>query len=102
MAMPEDLAAQHAQTAQQHAAVAQTAAQQAQGAAAQAIAAQSSEPSWIYGLVIAILGAALITLIIGVVVTALSGKMVDTAIVSAASLIAGGLIGVLAPSPQRG
>jgi type VI protein secretion system component VasF len=109
MAMPDgaapqaaDIAAQHAQAAQQHATAAQNSAQQAQGAAAQAVAAQAAEPSWIYALVIAILGAALIALIVGVVIAALSGRTVDTAIVSAASLITGGLIGVLAPSPQRG
>jgi len=61
-----------------------------------------SEPSWVYALVIGFLGIALLILVVAIVVGALSGgRPVDASIISAATLIAGGLIGILAPSPRK-
>lgn len=59
-----------------------------------------AEPGWLYAMVIGILGAALIALVIAMVISSLRGSgSISTDIVSAATLIIGGLIGVLAPSP---
>lgn len=107
MANPEGDQAAHAINAaaealRQHAAIAVSAADRAQGAADQAVAAKTPQPNWIFAMVIGFLGLALIILIVGAVIAASNGKMVDTTIVSVVSLIAGGLIGVLAPSPQSG
>ncbi|HEY4023795.1 MAG TPA: hypothetical protein VGM75_34285 [Pseudonocardiaceae bacterium] len=107
MANPEDNPAVQALNAAvatigQHATNAASSADRAQGAADLAVATRTPQPSWIFALVIGILGLALIILIIGAVIAASNGKMVDTTIVSVVSLIAGGLIGVLAPSPQSG
>jgi predicted phage tail protein len=52
-------------------------------------------------MVIAFLGVALIALIVAVIIASLTGsRMINTDVVSAATLILGGLIGVLAPSPS--
>jgi hypothetical protein len=63
------------------------------------LANSGSEPSWAYGMVIGFLGAALLALIAVVAITALKGKTINTDVMSATTLILGGLIGVLAPSP---
>lgn len=87
-----------ATTANEHAARAESANNSAQAAAAQA--GSGNEPSWIYAMVIAFLGIALITLIIGMIIASLTGaKTINTDVVSATTLIIGGLIGVLAPTP---
>jgi uncharacterized membrane protein len=87
-----------ATTAKEHADRAQSASNSAQAAAAQA--GLGNEPSWIYAMVIAFLGIALIALIIGMIVASLTGsKTINTDVVSATTLIIGGLIGVLAPTP---
>jgi arginine decarboxylase len=70
------------------------------------LAAGAADPSPVYAVITNStydgLGVALITLIIGIVIAALQGKTPDTAVVSAATLIAGGLIGVLAPQQIAG
>ena len=53
-------------------------------------------------MVIAFLGASLVALIIGMLIASLRGKgSISTDVVSAATLIIGGLIGVLAPTPIK-
>jgi hypothetical protein len=99
-------ASQAARQAQDAAAVAQDHADKAAGASSSAQAAavlanSGSEPGWVYALVIGFLGAALLALIAVIVVTALKGKGINTDVMSATTLILGGLIGVLAPSPGR-
>lgn len=85
----------HVDQTQSAVGAAQTAAQQAQAAA-------RTEPSWIYGMVIAFLGVALLVLVVAIVIASLSGnRIVSTDVVSAATLILGGLIGVLAPTPGK-
>jgi hypothetical protein len=79
----------------------QSAASAAQHAAQQAQAA-GTEPSWIYGMVVGFLGVALLVLIVAIVIASLSGNRVpSTDVVSVATLILGGLLGVLAPSPRK-
>lgn len=79
---------------------AQAAAEKAQAVVQTQAASLNYEPSWIYALVLCILGAALIALVIAMVISALTGKgAISTDIVSMATLIIGGLIGVLAPTP---
>ena len=63
-------------------------------------AAGSAEPGWIYGMVIGILGAALLALVAAMVIASLTGsRVVPTDVASATTLILGGLIGILAPTP---
>jgi hypothetical protein len=51
-------------------------------------------------MVITFLGLALIALIVAIIIASLTGnRMINTDVVSAATLILGGLIGVLAPTP---
>jgi hypothetical protein len=73
------------------------------GASAQAATAHASlgdEPSWIYAMVVAILGIALLTLVTGIIIASLSGsRTISTDVVSATTLILGGLIGILTPTP---
>jgi hypothetical protein len=89
-----DAAGKSADTAEGHSKAAETAMKTAQDAATQA------EPNWIYGMVIGFLGAALLALVIAMVIASLSGKRTISAdVVSATTLILGGLIGVLAPTP---
>lgn len=83
--------------AQGHADVAQSAVQHAQEAVAQA--GLDNEPSWIYAMVIGVLGAALLILTIAMVIIALRGRNIPNDVVSAVTLILGGLIGILAPTP---
>jgi hypothetical protein len=96
-------AADHAEQARTYAAQAaasSTAAQTAQQITQAQAAGLSGEPGWIYAMVIGILGVALIALVIAMVISSLRGSgTISTDIVSAATLIIGGLIGVLAPSP---
>jgi hypothetical protein len=81
------------------------AASKAQADAAQATltgwqAAAQAEPGWIYGMVIGFLGAALLALVVAMVIASLTGSRVISAdVVSATTLILGGLIGILAPTP---
>lgn len=90
--------ADHVNQAQNAVDQAQSAAKHAQAAAAQA--GLGYEPSRIYGMVIVFLGVSLLILLIGIVIASLTGnRMVSTPVVSAATLILGGLIGVLAPTP---
>jgi uncharacterized membrane protein len=85
----------HLDQTQSAAGIAQTAAQQAQAAA-------TTEPSWIYGMVVVFLGIALLALIAAIVIASLTGsRVISTEVVSAATLILGGLIGVLAPTPGK-
>jgi uncharacterized membrane protein len=85
----------HVDQTQSAVGAAQTAVQQAQAAAA-------SEPSWIYGMVVGFLGVALLALIVAIVIASLTGtRTISTEVVSAATLILGGLIGVLAPTPGK-
>ena len=87
-----------ADAAKGHADRAESANNSAKAAAAQAGA--SGEPNWIYAMVIAFLGAALLALITGIIIASLSGnKTINTSVISATTLIIGGLIGVLAPTP---
>jgi hypothetical protein len=93
-------AANSADAAMGHAVRAEIASQGAQAAAAQA--SLGSEPSWIYAMVVAILGIALLALVAGILVASLTGsRTISTDVVSAATLILGGLIGVLAPTPGK-
>jgi hypothetical protein len=53
-------------------------------------------------MVIGFLGVALIALIVDIVVASLTGsRAINTDVISAATLILGGLIGVLAPTPAK-
>jgi hypothetical protein len=83
--------------AQGHAGVANDAMKNAQVAAAQA--GLANEPSWIYAMVIAILGAVVVLLVIAMFVLALKDHRIPDDVESAATLVLGGLIGVLAPTP---
>ena len=81
-------------SAQGHSTAAQTAATAAQQSA------DPPEPSWIYGMVIGFLGVALLVLVVAMVVASLTGKRtISGDVESATTLILGGLIGVLAPTP---
>lgn len=92
--------AERARTYANQAAVSREAAQTAQRITEAQASGASAEPGWLYAMVIGILGAALIALVIAMVISALRGKgTISTDIVSAATLIIGGLIGVLAPTP---
>ena len=69
---------------------------------AQAAATQAglvNEPSWIYAMVIGILGAVVVLLVIAMFVLALKNNRIPDDVESAATLVLGGLIGVLAPTP---
>jgi hypothetical protein len=91
-----------AAASQAHVDQTQSAAGAAQQAAQRAQAAAGTEPSWIYGMVVAFLGVALLVLIVAIVVASLSGtRMAGTDVVSIATLILGGLLGVLAPTPKK-
>ena len=91
-------AANSADAAMSHALRAEIASHNAQAAAAQASSA--SEPSWVYAMVIVILGIALLALVTGILIASLTGsRTISTDVVSAATLILGGLIGLLAPTP---
>ena len=80
----------------------QSAAGAAQQAAQQAQAAAGTEPSWIYGMVVGFLGVALLVLLVAIVIASLTGsRAVNNDVVSTATLILGGLIGVLAPTPKK-
>lgn len=62
----------------------------------------AAPPGPAYLMVIGILGLALIALIVGDLLSALGSQhTVDTSLMSATTLIAGGLIGVLAPTPGK-
>jgi len=90
-----DDAADSATTAGAHATAAEAAMRGAQSAG-------QSEPHWFYGLVIIFLGAALLLLIVAMMIASLTGsRTISTDVVSAATLIAGGLIGILAPTPTK-
>jgi hypothetical protein len=100
---PEAAAAeakQHADDAANSAADSKQQADAAQAALAGVQAAGSAEPGWIYGMVIGILGAALLALVVAMVISSLTGSRVIPAdVASATTLILGGLIGILAPTP---
>jgi Domain of unknown function (DUF1906) len=100
---PEAAAAeakQHADDAANSAADSRKQADAAQAALAGVQAAGSAEPGWIYGMVIGILGAALLALVVAMVISSLTGsRVVPTDVASATTLILGGLIGILAPTP---
>ena len=100
---PESAAAeakQHADDAANSAADSKKQADAAQAALAGVQAAGSAEPGWIYGMVIGILGAALLALVVAMVISSLTGsRAVPTDVASAITLILGGLIGILAPTP---
>ena len=100
---PEAAAAeakQHAAEAASSAADSKKQADTAQSALAGVQAAAQAEPGWIYGMVIGILGAALLALIVAMVIASLTGsRVVPTDVASATTLILGGLIGILAPTP---
>jgi cobalamin biosynthesis Mg chelatase CobN len=97
-------AADHASEAKKAAVAAQGNAGAANDAAknAQAAATQAglvNEPSWIYAMVIGILGAVVVLLVIAMFVLALKNDRIPDDVESAATLVLGGLIGVLAPTP---
>jgi uncharacterized membrane protein YeaQ/YmgE (transglycosylase-associated protein family) len=93
-------AKQHADDAANSAADSRKQADAAQAALAGVQAAGSAEPGWIYGMVIGILGAALLALVVAMVISSLTGsRVVPTDVASATTLILGGLIGILAPTP---
>lgn len=98
-------AAGHAGRAAESAGLARQGADRAGSAAAVAEAAAAritGPPGPSYLLVISILGAALLALIIGDLISLFTGNhSVDTNLMSVTTLIAGGLIGVLAPSPGK-
>ena len=55
---------------------------------------------WIYGMVIGFLGAALLALVVAMVIASLTGsRAISSDVVTATTLILGGLIGILAPTP---
>lgn len=92
--------ANQARVAAAQAEVSSAAAQRAQEITQTQAAGLGTEPGWIYAMVIGILGVALIALVIAMVISSLRGSgTISTDIVSAATLIIGGLIGVLAPTP---
>lgn len=101
--IPEAAAAeakQHADEAASSAADSKKQADAAQVALAGVQAAAQAEPGWIYGMVIGILGAALLALVIAMVIASLSGsRAIPADVASATTLILGGLIGILAPTP---
>lgn len=93
-------AKQHADDAANSAADSRKQADAAQAALAGVQAAAQAEPGWIYGMVIGILGAALMALVVAMVIASLTGsRVVPTDVASAMTLILGGLIGILAPTP---
>jgi hypothetical protein len=93
-------AKQHADDAANSAADSKKQADAAQAALAGVQAAGSAEPGWIYGMVIGILGAALLALVVAMVIASLTGsRVIPVDVASAATLILGGLIGILAPTP---
>ena len=74
----------------------------AQAALAGVQAAAQAEPGWIYGMVIGFLGVALLALVAAMVIASLRGsRVISTDIASATTLILGGLIGILAPTPSK-
>jgi hypothetical protein len=82
-------AAASAETARAHAEAVQTALQGIQG-----------EPPWIYGIVIVVLGSALLALTIAMAIAASQPKGgISSEVASTVTLIAGGLIGLLSPIP---
>lgn len=100
---PETAAAeakQHASEAANSAADSKKQADAAQAALAGVQAVAQAEPGWIYGMVIGILGAALLALVVAMVIASLTGsRAIPADVASAATLILGGLIGILAPTP---
>jgi Domain of unknown function (DUF1906) len=102
---PEAAAAeakQHADDAANSAADSKKQADAAQAALAGVQAAAAAEPGWIYGMVIGILGAALLALVVAMVISSLTGsRVVPADVASATTLILGGLIGILAPTPAK-
>jgi Domain of unknown function (DUF1906) len=93
-------AKQHADDAANSAADSKKQADAAQAALAGVQAAASAEPGWIYGMVIGILGAALLALVVAMVIASLTGsRAIPADVASATTLILGGLIGILAPTP---
>jgi tetrahydromethanopterin S-methyltransferase subunit B len=95
-------AKQHADDAANSAADSKKQADAAQAALAGVQAAASAEPGWIYGMVIGILGAALLALVVAMVIASLTGsRAIPADVASATTLILGGLIGILAPTPSK-
>jgi Domain of unknown function (DUF1906) len=93
-------AGEHAADAASAAAISRVQADAARAALEGTQAAAQAEPSWIYGMVIGFLGAALLALVVAMAVASLTkGVTISTDVVSVITLIAGGLIGVLAPTP---
>jgi hypothetical protein len=93
-------AKQHADEAASSAADSKKQADAAQVALAGVQAAGQAEPGWIYGMVIGILGAALLALVVAMVIASLTGsRAIPADVASATTLILGGLIGILAPTP---
>jgi hypothetical protein len=90
----------HADAAASSAAIAKAQADAAQAAMQAVQSGPQAETNGIYGMVIGFLGVALLALVAGMITASLikSGH-ISTDIVSATTLIAGGLIGVLAPTP---
>lgn len=63
-------------------------------------AAAQAEPGWIYGMVIGFLGAALLALVVAMAIASLTGsRAISPDVVTATTLILGGPIGILAPTP---
>lgn len=90
-----DTASDAVGVAQAHADVAKAAITAAQEAAS------PPEPSWIYGMVIGFLGVALLVLVVAMVIASLTtSRAISADVVSAVTLILGGLIGILAPTPS--
>jgi pyruvate/2-oxoglutarate dehydrogenase complex dihydrolipoamide acyltransferase (E2) component len=95
-------AKQHAGEAANSAADSKKQADTAQAALAGVQAAAQAEPGWIYGMVIGFLGVALLALVAAMVIASLRGtRVISTDVASATTLILGGLIGILAPTPSR-
>jgi hypothetical protein len=95
-----DEAKQHADEAASSAATSKQQADAAQAALTGVQAAAQAEPGWIYGMVIGFLGAALLALVIAMVIASLTGsRAIPADVASATTLILGGLIGILAPTP---
>ncbi len=93
-------AKQHADEAASSAAAAKQQADVAQATLAGVQAAAQAEPGWIYGMVIGFLGAALLALVVAMVIASLTGsRAISSDVVTATTLILGGLIGILAPTP---
>jgi hypothetical protein len=100
---PDEAAAeakQHADEAASSAAASKQQADAAQAALTGVQVAAQAEPGWIYGMVIGFLGAALLALVVAMVVASLTGsRAIAPDVVTATTLILGGLIGILAPTP---